>query len=149
MPTFIHLANLILDKKIIDKKYHGGCNQFRIDWNINNCEYNQEDDELFSISAMNIDEFDIEKLLQQGLEFNQELNYSNDFAIISRYGGALWQPDWLNYNSTFAWHSNCNQDQKDRAKEIPEIYTFDKVRELFDKGINVFETIKTTSTDSI
>ena len=34
MPIYIHLANMIVDKKIVDKKYHGGCNQFRIDWDI-------------------------------------------------------------------------------------------------------------------
>ncbi|NJN25518.1 MAG: hypothetical protein HC819_05920 [Cyclobacteriaceae bacterium] len=55
MPIFIHLANLVFEKNILEAKYFGGCEQFRIDWNIACSEVHQEDDELFSLSAMNID----------------------------------------------------------------------------------------------
>ena len=78
-------------------------------------EYNQEDDELFGVARMNADEFDIEKLIQGGLEYNEDTENSNDFVIITRYDGALWQTDWLDNNGIFAWHSNCIQEQKDRA----------------------------------
>ena len=145
MPVFIQLANLVFNKQLLDKKYLGGCTQFRIDWNIDGSLYNQEDDELFCISAMNENEFDIKKLIEHGLEFNTELNSSNDFVAITRYRGKLWQTEWLNNNDTFAWHSLCNQEQIDKAVEIGEVMTMDKIQDLAEKGINVFETIKTYS----
>ena len=37
---------MIVDKKIVDKKYDGGCVQFRIDWDIDTGEYNQFSDEI-------------------------------------------------------------------------------------------------------
>ncbi len=143
MPIYIHLANMIVDKKIIDTKYYGGCNQFRIDWDIDAGIYNQEDDELFGVARMNADEFDIEKLIQGGLEYNEDAENSNDFVIITRYDGALWQTDWLDNNGIFAWHSNCIQEQKDRALHIGEVMTMQEVIDLSEKGVNVFETIKT------
>ena len=143
MPIYIHLANMIVDKKIIDTKYYGGCNQFRIDWDIDAGIYNQEDDELFGVARMNADEFDIEKLIQGGLEYNEDAENSNDFVIITRYDGAHWQTDWLHYNGIFAWHSNCIQEQKDRALHIGEVMTMQEVIDLSEKGVNVFETIKT------
>ena len=143
MPIYIHLANMIVDKKIIDTKYDGGCNQFRIDWDIDAGIYNQEDDELFGVARMNADEFDIEKLIQGGLEYNEDAENSNDFVIITRYDGALWQTDWLDNNGIFAWHSNCIQEQKDRALHIGEVMTMQEVIDLSEKGVNVFETIKT------
>ena len=143
MPIYIHLANMIVDKKIIDTKYYGGCNQFRIDWDIDAGIYNQEDDELFGVARMNADEFDIEKLIQGGLEYNEDTENSNDFVIITRYDGALWQTDWLDNNGIFAWHSNCIQEQKDRALHIGEVMTMQEVIHLSEKGVNVFETIKT------
>ena len=143
MPIYIHLANMIVDKKIIDTKYYGGCNQFRIDWDIDAGIYNQEDDELFGVARMNADEFDIEKLIQGGLEYNEDAENSNDFVIITRYDGALWQTDWLDNNGIFAWHSNCIQEQKDRALHIGEVMTMQEVIDLGEKGVNVFETIKT------
>jgi len=143
MPIYIHLANLVFNKKIISEKYVGGCNQFRIDWDIDTNERNQEDDELFSISAMNADEFEIDVLIWRGLDFNRGMNQSSDFTSITRYGGALWQVDWLNHNTCFAWHLTCNQEQKDKAVHIGEVMTMDKIQDLADQGINVFETIKT------
>ena len=134
---------MIVDKKIIDTKYYGGCNQFRIDWDIDAGIYNQEDDELFGVARMNADEFDIEKLIQGGLEYNEDTENSNDFVIITRYDGALWQTDWLDNNGIFAWHSNCIQEQKDRALHIGEVMTMQEVIDLSEKGVNVFETIKT------
>jgi len=91
---------------------------------------------------MNADEFDIEKLIQGGLEYNEDTENSNDFVIITRYDGALWQTEWLDNNGIFAWHSNCRQEQKERAAQIG-VMTMQEVIELGEKGVNVFETIKT------
>ena len=43
MPTYIHLANFVFDKKTIAQKYKGGCAQFRIDWNIEGENHHQEE----------------------------------------------------------------------------------------------------------
>jgi len=142
MPIYIHLANIVVDKKIIDKKYDGGCNQFRIDWDIDAGIYNQEDDELFGVARMNYDEFDIEKLIEGGLEYNEDLENSNDFVLVIRYDGALWQTDWLDNNGVFEWHSKCIQEQKERAIHIGEVMTMQEIVDLGEKGVNVFQTIK-------
>ena len=92
--------------------------------------------------------FEIDKLIERGLQFNSDLQYSNDFVAISRYGGAHWEADWLNNNDTFAWHVNCDPKQKERAVQIAEVMTMDKIQELSDKGINVFKTIKTDANNS-
>ena len=148
MPVYLDLANLVFEKRLLDQKYIGGSDQFRLDWNATNSEANQEDDELISLASMNIDDFEIDKLIKRGLEFNSDLQYSNDFVAISRYGGAHWETDWLNNNETFAWHVNCDTKQKERAVQIGEVMTMDKIQELSDKGINVFKTIKTDANNS-
>ena len=148
MPVYLDLANLVFEKRLLDQKYIGGCDQFRLDWNTINSEANEEDDELLSLASMNIDDFEIEKLIERGLEFNSDLQYSNDFVAISRYGGAHWEADWLNNNEIFAWHVNCDPKQKERAVQIAEVMTMDKIQELSDKGINVFKTIKTDANNS-
>ena len=97
---------------------------------------------------MNLDEFEIDKLIERGLEFNSDLQCSNDFVAISRYGGVHWEVDWLNNNDTFAWHVNCDPKQKERAVQIGEVMTMDKIQELGDKGIDVYKTIKTDTNNS-
>ena len=42
MPIYIHLANLIIDKKAVSSKYNGGLAQFRLDYKIGQGSYNQE-----------------------------------------------------------------------------------------------------------
>lgn len=147
MPTYIHLANFVFDKAIIEKKYKGGCAQFRIDWGIEGENYHQEDDELFSIARMNIDELNIDNLTDAGLDVNDDITFSNDFVPISRYGGAFWKTDWLAENGIFAWHKNAKQTQIDRAKYIGGEITMDKIDELADQGVYVMDTIKTGNND--
>jgi hypothetical protein len=48
MPVYLHIFNLIIDKKAVIQKYSGRFEQFRIDYEILSSEINQEDDELFS-----------------------------------------------------------------------------------------------------
>lgn len=142
MPVYLDLTNIVFDKGLLERKYPGGCDQFRLDWNVIKNETHQEDDELISLGFMNFDEFQIEKLIDKGLEFDAELQRSNDFVAISRYGGKHWEADWLQDNETFAWHVNCAPKQKERAVEIGEVMTMDKIMKLFDDGINIFTTIK-------
>lgn len=143
MPVFLHLANLIFDKRLLEQKYLGGCAQFTIDWNVSASDVHQEDDELISLASMNMDEFQIDKLIERGLEFNSEESFSMDFVAISRYRGPYWETEWLKSNGTFAWHVHCQKYQSDQAKHISEVMTMDEIQKLSDKGINVFGTIKT------
>jgi hypothetical protein len=142
MPIYLDVENLVFNKQLLDQNYRGGSKQFRIDWNIVDSYVHQEDDELISLAAMNMDEFEIEVLTARGLAFDSDKQYSSDFIAISRYGGALWEAAWLNCNETFAWHVNCDPKQKARAKEISEEMTMDVIKDLMDKGIDVFQTIK-------
>ena len=143
MPTYIHLANFVFDKKTIAEKYKGGCAQFRIDWKIEGENHHQEDDELFSVACMNIDELDIQRLTDAGLAINEDLSFSNDFVPITRYGGVHWETDWLEANGTFAWHKNGKARQIERAKYIGGKMLIDEIEALANHGISVMDTIKT------
>ena len=114
--------------------------QFREDFLVNN-EVNQEDDELVSICQMNPEEFDIPFLLERGLSLDIEKKHSDDFVILFRYGGRQWEASWLEDNSIFAWHKNCNQDQIQKAKSVGNMTMIEVGREI-DKGNNILATIR-------
>ncbi len=40
MPVYLHLANLIVDKAAVARKYAGGIEQFRLDYKIGEENYN-------------------------------------------------------------------------------------------------------------
>jgi len=140
MPVYIELANLIVPKPVIEKKYAGGADQFRTDYSIDGDNYHQEDDLLFSISRMNCDDYDLKKLVEKGLDYDFKEGRSTDFTILSRYGGVLWDMDWLEYNGMFAWHINTEEEKIDMARKRNEL-TMDKISEMFELGMNPFKTI--------
>jgi len=140
MPVYIELANLIVPKPVIEKKYAGGADQFRTDYSIDGDNYHQEDDLLFSISRMNCDDYDLKKLVEKGLDYDFKEGRSTDFTILSRYGGVLWDMDWLEYNYMFAWHINTEEEKIDMARKRNEL-TMDKISEMFELGMNPFKTI--------
>ena len=139
MPVYIELANLIVPKPVIEKKYAGGADQFRKDYSIGD-NHHQEDDLLFSISRMNCDDYDLKKLVEKGLDYDFKEGRSTDFTILSRYGGVLWDMDWLEYNDMFAWHINTEEEKIDMARKRNEL-TMDKISEMFELGMNPFKTI--------
>ncbi len=110
MPVYLHLANLIVDKAAVARKYAGGIEQFRLDYHIGGENYNQEDDELFNIARMNIDEFDIERLTARGLHYEEEPEFSPDFVLKYRYDKTMWDVPWLDYTIIFAWHINAKPE---------------------------------------
>ena len=140
MPVYIELANLIVPKPVIEKKYAGGTDQFRMDYSIDGDNHHQEDDLLFSISRMNCDDYDLNKLVEKGLDYDFKEGRSTDFTILSRYGGVLWDMDWLEYNGMFAWHINTEEEKIDMARKRNEL-TMDKISEMFELGMNPFKTI--------
>jgi len=140
MPVYIEPANLIVPKPVIEKKYAGGADQFRKDYSIDGDNHHQEDDLLFSISRMNCDDYDLNKLVEKGLDYDFKEGRSTDFTILSRYGGVLWDMDWLEYNGMFAWHINTEEEKIDMARKRNEL-TMDKISEMFELGMNPFKTI--------
>ena len=53
MPIAVELANLLIPKDVVAKKYFGGESQFMQDFNINDFNNrHSQDDELFSIAAI-------------------------------------------------------------------------------------------------
>jgi len=74
MPVYIHLANLFIKKSAVENKYKGGIVKFREDFFISGDNYNQEDNELFSIAKMNTDEFDLDYLFSKGLDYEVNLH---------------------------------------------------------------------------
>lgn len=137
MPIYRQLSNLIIPLATIESKYAGGADAFRKEYIIPHLSINQEDNELFSLSAMNPQEFDIQALLSKGLEFDFNRQYSKDFVIVSRYDGKLWSADWLNNNGVFAWHKECSQEQINKAIELSKL-SMDEISKLFEVGVDPF-----------
>jgi hypothetical protein len=140
MPIYIHLSNLIINKASIQKKYTGGIKQFHLDFTIGKYNNLHEDAELFSFAYFNIDEIDISKIISKGLDFNEKLQTSSDFVIISRYGGHLWDVNWIIDNGIFAWHINTKKELISRANAIAS-ESMDELSVKMENGENPFETI--------
>jgi hypothetical protein len=141
MAVYVDLCNLIIDKRAITEKYDGGLAQFRVDYNIPTSEVNQEDDELFLLAKMNADEFDLNALIAKGLHFDNDKYQSNDFSILPRYSGFLWETDWVQHNGVFAWHINTSQEVLAKVNEISNL-TVDFILEEIEKGNILLKTIR-------
>lgn len=140
MPTYIHLANLIINKEAVEKKVVGGCEAFRKYVHERENELLQEDDELFSLTRMNYDEFNLDKLVEFGLDFDDKNFCSKDFVLIVRYGGELWSVDWLENNLIFAWHVESDSALINKAKEVSNML-MDDIVELIERGENPLTVI--------
>ena len=142
MPIYLNIYNLIIKKDSIIEKYIGGLEQFRKDYQINTSEINQEDDELFSLGAMNQDEFDIDDLMLKGLSFDSINQPLNDFTIIYRYDNSLLsEVNWLKHNRVFAWHIETSNNSLAVVNQISEM-SMDKIGELVENGENPLKTIR-------
>ena len=150
MPVYLTLSSLIIEKKIVAKKCKGGIEQFRNEYFNRQGEASQEDDEVFLIARMNYDEYDFEKLISMGLEYDETKEYSNDFVIHQRYHGYLWQVDWIEDNDFYAWHEKTDEQLKNRAKAFGNI-TGNELEELYKNGQNPFVplTMKNINTHPI
>ena len=141
MATYVDIYNLIIRKQAVIEKYSGGIEQFRIDYNIPSSEINQEDDELFSLGQMNDDQFDIDSLISKGLNFDAAKQKSDDFLILYRYGDLFWEANWIEHNKVFAWHIETSSEILLKVDEISNM-TMDDISEQFEKGNNLFKTIR-------
>ena len=141
MPTYIHLANLIIRKSAIEQKIVGGCATFRENYIFRNIELNQEDNDVFSLTRMNPDEFDLDTLIELGLAYDEDQNSSTDFTIVTRYGGILWEVDWLQQNGIYAWHMDSSPEEITLAKLKSDMLMSTMV-EILERGENPFPVIR-------
>ena len=140
MPVFINIANIVVEKSTIARKYNGGIDQFKIDYSFGPEKRHQEDDKLFSIAFMGIDDSEIKYLISKGLSFDNDTKTSEDFVIVYMHGGGAWKVNWLDCNATFAWHKQCASSQIKRAQEIENMLMND-IYTANERGENLFETI--------
>lgn len=139
MPLAIDIFALIVPKSILETKYRGGIEQFKMDFFRGN-DTDMEDGELLGVGYMDADDVDVEKLMMRGLSFNRSEPFSEDFVIVSRYGDPLlWPCEWLIQNSLHAWHAETSEANKKRAEEVGTM-TMDRVFELIDMDQNPLGT---------
>lgn len=139
MPLYLHLANLIIDKRAVAAKYPGGIAGFRADHDIAEDNFHQEDLELFGLAAMNADELygRMEELMGHGLVYDRIDPTQSELVIVTRYGGALWKPGWLHTNSLHAWHSDCAPAVQAKAVRLGRT-TVDQLQAMRERGEDVF-----------
>jgi hypothetical protein len=140
MPVYLHTANLIVLKQAVEETYSGGLNQFRLDYGLAGETLNQEDRLLFSITRMNIDEFDIDNMVKEGLAYDAISGTSTDFVLHGRLTGLFWEVPWLRSNEIFAWHTHERASAIEQALKISNM-TMDQIAELKDSGVNLLRTI--------
>ena len=141
MPTYIHLANLIINKSALEQKVKGGCAAFREHKIFTNIELNREDNDVFSLTRMNPDEFDTGTLQEMGLDYNEIEDKSTDFTMVTRYGGVLWKVVWLEQNGIYAWHVNSSPEETNLAKEKSNMFMSDAIKQI-EQGENPFPVIR-------
>lgn len=141
MPIYLNIFSLIIPKNVIAEKYKGGISQFFRDFRFSEFEFNQEDDEVFSFGDMNFDGLPIDELIEKGLHFDKTNQYTEDFAVICRYGDDFWDVPWIQHNKVFAWHKNASKAAIQKAEEISNL-TVDDISEMFDNGQNPFGAIR-------
>jgi hypothetical protein len=73
---------------------------------------------LFAVAGMNSDEFDPEALVELGLTYDASRGYSPDFVIHQRYHGFLWEVDWIEEDSFYAWHRDTDPVVKETARSL-------------------------------
>ena len=120
MPVAIDNFNLVIPKSVIAKKYAGGEHLFRLDVEFDTSPVHIEDNELFVLRAMNVDDFDLDLLINNGLHYDQEKFYSTDFSICTKLDGMLWPVDWLVDNHVFIWHQNASAMAIEEARHRGE-----------------------------
>lgn len=137
MPVFIHFANLIIPKTVVEAKYPGGIRQFKEENDFTNTNHNQEDDELFVISRKFVHEFDLGMLIQKGFDYDKKNHFSNDFMLLPHKGKSPWTVDWLETNGVFAWHKNTHPDLVARANFIAHEVDAEMAERSAQLGVNL------------
>lgn len=114
MSLEIRFWNIIVLKKMLEKKYPGGTEQFKHDYP--DKPY-QEDEYLISFSFMKAYDIDfyIDAFAKKGLDYNKQKGISDDFVVLAFEinGGLWWKADWLNYDSDYCWYNQNYKESKE------------------------------------
>jgi hypothetical protein len=140
MPLYLHPANLILSKAAFAEKHGFNVESIRDPLQMTHGEFFQEDNELISVAAWNLEEFDIDFLLQYGLHFNPQEKRSDDFVIYARYHGLMWETNWLKENGVYVWHIDCDKNLVKQAKKISAL-TREEIELQMSLGLEPFRVI--------
>ena len=103
---YIEFYTFIVPKQVLAFKYAGGIEQFKE--HVPNHTYH-EDEQLATARFVRIEELFhfINHCEELGLHFDQDANYSEDFAVFS-FMGFLWPADWLQTNLFQLWMKGSN-----------------------------------------
>jgi len=141
MPIYIQLCSLVVSKEVLKTKYAGGITQFKEDYSFDRSELHQEYDLLISIAYMNPDELEIELLVERGLSFEEfPKPNSEDFTVITRYGGLCWAIDTIITNSVYVWHKNTTSNQIKLAQKLSNKF-MDVVMDELENGVDPYPVI--------
>ncbi|HEY9082278.1 MAG TPA: hypothetical protein VIN73_03020 [Vicingaceae bacterium] len=94
MAVPIEFFSVVVPKQVIQQKYKGGLVQYKAD--VPNASY-VDDEYLTRVGFMNtrsLDEF-CERLIANGLHFDELQHCSNDFVVVQSLIGKRWKVDWL------------------------------------------------------
>lgn len=97
MPVPIQFFSVVVPKKVIQQKYSGGLEQYKND--VPNASY-LEDEHLTRVGFMDPETLDYfcNKLIVNGLHFDEDKFYSTDFVVAQYLSGKRWSADWLFIN---------------------------------------------------
>ncbi len=136
MPIYCELFQLVIPKKVLEEKYSGGIDQFKLDhkWGKS---VDHEDNELVSIASME-NAFPIPK----GLHYDKENKTSKDFVIVARYGTPplSWEVEWCKSNQAFIWHKDCKPSSFEKMMEVSNM-TVDAIKESLESGEKLLKDI--------
>jgi hypothetical protein len=117
MPIYCEHIQLVIPKEILEVKYKGGLEQFKLDhqWGKS---HDHEDNELISIASM-----DNGFPIIEGLHYDVKSKTSKDFVIVARYGASAlaWNVDWCKTNRCFIWHNECSLSSYQKMMEVSEM----------------------------
>ena len=134
MPINTDLSQLVFRKSIVAEKYIGGVHRFKEDFKFSSGKYNAEDNELISFVGMNAEDLDLDQAANNFHRVVDEEGYiigSNDFVVVNRYGGLMWNSDWLTGDegkgSVFFWDVDANEASIKEAEERSSCFVSDIV----------------------
>ena len=113
MPIYCEILQLVLPKTIVESKYKGGLEQFKIDFKWGK-KVDHEDNELISVASMG-NSF----LNPKGLHYDDKSDTSKDFVIAARYGTPVlsWEVDWCESDRVYIWHKDCKLSSYKKMKK--------------------------------
>jgi hypothetical protein len=124
MPINTDLSQVVFRIAIITEKYAGGVEQFKEDFKFSLGKYNMEDNELLSMVAMNAEDIDLVQAAEIFHRIVDDENYiigSDDFVVINRYGGKMWNCDWVTSDNedypVFFWDIQASERAIEEALE--------------------------------